>query len=59
MTAQRKVLHTDAEIDAAGAALVEDWPPLTDEERTHLSAILAPIGEARRAKAAEHHPGAA
>lgn len=35
-------LRTLAEIEAAGAALVADWPPLTDEEIADLVILLAP-----------------
>lgn len=37
-----KSLRTLGEIRAAGAALVEDWPPLTDREIERIAFLLAP-----------------
>lgn len=35
-------LRTLAEIEAAGAALVADWPPLTEAQIARLRILLAP-----------------
>lgn len=48
-----RLLRSDAEIEAAANADADTAEPLTDSEIETLAVILAPIGEARRRKAAE------
>jgi len=51
--AERRQRELDR-IFAAGAAVVADWPPLTDEEIKHLAFIINPrlVAPTKRAKTA-------
>lgn len=40
-----RLLRTEAEIRAAGAAAVAGWPPLTDQQVQELAKILAPLAD--------------
>lgn len=52
MTPAERRARKLAVIEAAGAALVADWPPLTDEEIADLVVILAPAFPRAPVKAA-------
>ncbi|MET7705444.1 hypothetical protein [Micromonospora sp. NPDC005413] len=38
-----RLLRTEAEILAAGAAAVADWPPLTERQIDLIVALLSPV----------------
>lgn len=46
-------LYTAEEIEAAGAAAVADWPPLTEAELARLAVLLRPWAERVAASLAE------